>query len=186
MESNGGKQGWPVLKKTVVTILTVVVFLGVFPFPAFASVNDLTNMANEINSWAPTVSTIINRIFAIMFLFGVLTMGYSKVTKTGHVMKRSASTMIWAPAAYFIIKLVVILVFSIDKNTIQLFSDTIYVLQYSGFYVSIGLILVGLLFHLFYKLIQHPEFMRWSKRLWSASAVIVLAVILVPALLGAV
>lgn len=177
------------MRRSVIAImlLFILVLFGSFPAPASANVmNSIGNAANQINSWAPKISILINRVFAVMFLLGVLTMGYSKVTKTGHVMKKSANTMVWAPAAYFIIKLVVILVFSIDKNTAQLFMDTIYLLQYSGFYVAVGISLVGLLLHLFYKLIRHPEFMRWSKRLWSAAAVIVLAVILVPKLLGAV
>lgn len=146
---------------------------------------EIGTYTDSINSLAPTISFIFNALFTIMFLFGIVRMGYSLITKTGQVMKFSTGILIWVPITVFFIRLFMIFVFTTNgKNVTLLASDIIQLLKSTGYYFSIGMVLVGLVFYLFYKLIKHPEFGRWSKRLWGSSAILSILVTIMPYVLG--
>lgn len=151
------------------------------------SFNEQVNTwSSQLNSTAPTISFIMNAIFTIMFLFGVVRMGYAMITKTGQDMKNSMGIMIWVPIAVFSIRLLLLFMFTTTgKNVTLLANDIISLIQYIGYYLSIGMVLVGLLLFLFHRLINHPEFGRWSKRLWAMSGTLVLLVTVMPFVLGA-
>ncbi|MEN0651372.1 hypothetical protein NSQ82_20570 [Caldifermentibacillus hisashii] len=146
---------------------------------------EVGSYTDSVNSLAPTLSFLFNAIFTIMFLFGIVRIGYALITKTGQVMKFSTGILIWVPITVFFIRLFMIFVFTTDGKTVTLLaSDIIQLLKSSGYYFSIGMILVGLVFNLFYKLIKHPEYGRWSKRLWGSSAILILLVTIMPFVLG--
>lgn len=148
---------------------------------------NVTGMTEQLNSYAPTVSFIISMIFTIMFLAGIIILGYSLVTKTGHVMKGASSLLLWVPMTVFIIRFMSIFLFTTSTNNVTLIAtDIMNLLRFTGFYISIGMVLVGLLLHLIFRLIKHPEFGRWSKRLWLGSTMITLMAIFVPVFLGSV
>lgn len=148
---------------------------------------NVSGMTEQLNSYAPTVSFILSMIFTIMFLAGIIILGYSLVTKTGHVMKGASSLLLWVPLTVFIIRFMAIFLFTTSTNSVTLIaSDIMNLLRFTGFYISIGMLLVGLLLHLIFRLIKHPEFGRWSKRLWLGSTLITLMAIFMPVFLGSV
>lgn len=76
------------------------------PFSDAPSMDDMiTNWGNSINDSAPIVSSLFSSLFTIMFLVGVVRLGYSIVTKTGQVMKGATGVLIWAPISFFIIRI---------------------------------------------------------------------------------
>jgi uncharacterized membrane protein YozB (DUF420 family) len=141
----------------------------------------------SINEKAPEVSMIFSTIFSIMFLIGILKMGYSLVTKTGSVMKEASSLLIWVPVVVFLIRIISIFMFTTNEHNITLLlSDLFKILQSLGIYLSIGLVLVGLVMHLFYKFLNHPDYGRWSKRLWVSSLLLGVMTGLMPIVIGGV
>ncbi|OUM90430.1 MAG: hypothetical protein BAA00_18275 [Parageobacillus thermoglucosidasius] len=140
--------------------------------------------SSSINGFAPTISFLFNAIFTIMFLFGAVRLGYSMVTKTGQAMKFSTGLLIWVPITVFFIRIFILFIFTL-RDAASFAEDLISLLQYIGYYFSVGMILTGLVFFLFHKLINHPEFGRWGKRLWGLSGILVILVTIMPQVLGA-
>ncbi|MEI2358390.1 hypothetical protein [Mesobacillus zeae] len=151
------------------------------------TLNDqLATWTESVNGFAPTVSFIFSAIFTIMFLTGVVRMGYSIVTKTGQVMKFSTGLLIWVPIAFFFIRVLIIILFTTNSNNVTLLaSDIIDLIKTTGYFTSVGMVLIGLVLMLFYKLIEHPEFGRWSKRLWVTASLLTLLITIMPFVLGA-
>jgi hypothetical protein len=186
------------LKKLYIGLLGFCVFL-LLPLSAKADSPFITsvkgtNFDDQVTSWtqninelAPTISFLFSALFTIMFLMGVVRLGYSIVTKTGQVMKFSSGLLIWVPISFFFIRILIIILFTTgSKNVTLLASDIINLVKVTSYYTSIGMILIGLILFMFYRFIDHPEYGRWSKRLWvSAGALTVIATIM-PVVLGAV
>lgn len=146
----------------------------------------VTGIGDSINSLAPHVSFIMSAIFTIMFLFGVVRMGYSIVTKTGQIMKGSTGLLIWVPITYFIIKIFLILMFTTNGNNVTLLaSDIISLIKKSSYFTSVGMVLIGLVLFLFYRFLNHPEYGRWSKRLWLSAILLSFLATIMPYMLGA-
>lgn len=145
----------------------------------------ITNWTEGINGFAPTVSFLFSAFFTIMFLTGVIRMGYSIVTKSGHVMKFSTGLLIWVPVSFFFIRILIILLFTTNSNNVTILaSDLITLIKTTGYYTSIGMILIGLVLFMFYRFIEHPEYGRWSKRLWVSAALLTALTTIMPFVLG--
>lgn len=140
-----------------------------------------------VNNLAPTISNLFSAIFTLMFLFGAVRLGYSIVTKTGQVMKGSTGLLIWVPITFFSIRVLMLLLFTTDKKDVTLLaSDLINLITATSYSTVDWMISIGLVFFLFFHLIKHPEFGRWSKRMWGIAGVLTLLTILAPIVLGAV
>lgn len=184
-------------KKHSYISLMILGLLSLYPLSANASpliggssgptLNDqLATWTESINGLAPTVSFMFSAIFTVMFLAGVVRMGYSIVTKTGQIMKGSTGILIWVPVTFFFIRILILILFTTDsKNVTLLASDIISLVRTTGYFTSVGMVLIGLVLFLFYKLIEHPEFGRWSKRLWVTAALLSLLATVMPYVLGA-
>lgn len=144
------------------------------------------NMILELNSYAPTVSTIISTLFVLMFLAGVIQLGYSMVTKTGMVMKNSTGILIGIPMVVVMIRLFFILAFTKDSNLAEIMTDFMFLLTSIGFYTAIGMTLIAFIMVLFNKLLTHPGFSRWSKRLFIGSAGLALLTAVMPVVLQSI
>lgn len=72
------------------------------------------------------------------------------------------------------------------KGVTLLASDFIRLITATSYSTVDWMISIGLIFYLFFHLIKHPEFGRWSKRMWGIAAVLTLLTILAPIVLGAV
>lgn len=183
------------LKKFFFGILTFS-FIFILPFNAEASpflnrgsgttFNDqVTSWTDGINGLAPTISFMFSALFTIMFLIGVVRLGYSIVTKTGQVMKFSTGILIWVPITFFLIRILIILIFTTNKKNVTLLaSDIINLIKITGYYFSIGMVLIGLVLFMFYRFIEHPEYGRWSKRLWVSAALLTVLTTIMPFVLG--
>ncbi|QCJ45405.1 hypothetical protein FAY30_25985 (plasmid) [Bacillus sp. S3] len=146
----------------------------------------LGTWTESINGLAPTVSFMFSALFTVMFLTGVVRMGYSIVTKTGQIMKGSTGILIWVPLSFFFIRIFILILFTTDsKNVTLLASDIINLIRTTGYFTSVGMTLIGLVLFLFFKLIEHPEYGRWSKRLWGTAALLTLLATVMPYVLGA-
>ncbi|PGT83269.1 hypothetical protein [Bacillus sp. AFS040349] len=131
----------------------------------------IDNATEEVNSTAPMVNTIVTTLLSIMFLVGVIKMGYALVTKTGMVLKGSTGVLIGIPIFVLTLRLFFILSFTTNKQGVTLLViDGMNLLVRVGLFVSIGMVLIGLLMRLFHKFLNHPEYARWSKRLYIGAA----------------
>lgn len=185
------------IKKRGIPLLMVVVAAMAFPIQAFASPinfnqgssfsNDVVNWTSNINAYAPTVSFLFSAIFVLMFLFGVVRLGYSIITKTGQVMKGSTGLLIWVPIAFFLIRIFLILLFTINNTNVTLIAaDMIRLIRTTGYFTVLGMVLIGFTMFLFFKFLKHPEFGRWSKRLWVAAGLLFALTSIMPVVFGAV
>lgn len=140
----------------------------------------LDSISSQINDLGPYFSYAFTIVFILMFLYGVIMLGYSIITKTGEKMKKSASVMLWVPIAFFLVRVGAVYVFTLDSlSDIFLADDIINFLRFTGYYLAIGMVLVSLCLTMYFKFVHHPEFGRWSKRLrFLAVAVIVLSTIM--------
>ena len=185
-------------KKYALSFIAIY-FILLLPFSASASpfeVNGGTSptLNEQLGTWsdgitnlAPTVSDLFSALFTIMFLFGAVRLGYSIVTKTGQVMKGSSGLLIWIPITYFSIRVFMLLLFTTGgKGVTLLASDFIRLTTAAGYSTIDWMLTVGLVFFLFFNLIKHPEFGRWSKRMWGFAGVLTLLIIVTPIVLGAV
>ncbi|MEK3992704.1 hypothetical protein [Robertmurraya sp. FSL R5-0851] len=152
------------------------------------TLNEQLGVWNDgVNNLAPTISNLFSAIFTLMFLFGAVRLGYSIVTKTGQVMKGSTGLLIWVPITFFSIRVLMLLLFTTNgKGVTLLASDFIRLITATSYSTVDWMISIGLIFYLFFHLIKHPEFGRWSKRMWGIAAVLTLLTILAPIVLGAV
>lgn len=181
-------------------LLSLLVAIYSIQYPVFASAaspifsdnkgptlnESLLSWTDRVNGLAPSVSFIFSALFTIMFLAGVVRMGYSIVTKTGQIMKGSTGLLIWVPITFFFIRVLILIIFTTDSNGVTLLaSDIINLIRTTGYFTAIGMVLIGLVLFLFFKLIEHPEYGRWSKRLWVTSALLTLLITVMPFVLGA-
>jgi hypothetical protein len=179
---------------TMIVLLATVFPLNVVASPLFIERKSGPTFSESVQSWtesvngfAPTISFLFSAFFTILFLIGVVRMGYSIVTKTGQVMKGSTGILIWVPISFFIIRLITILIFTTNiKDVTLLASEFIRLIQFTGYYSSIGMVLIGLVLFMFYRFIHHPEYGRWSKRLWVSAILLSFIATLIPTVFGAV
>lgn len=183
-------------KNTIYSLISIFgIYLLLTPMTASAStlfnnrgptLNEQVGIwTEEVNGLAPTASFIISAIFTAMFLFGVVRLGYSIATKTGQVMKGSTGLLIWVPITFFSIRIFILLLFTTTgKGVTLLASDFIRLITATSFYTVCWMVSIGLIFLFIYKLIEHPEFGRWSKRLWTVAGVLTVLTIIAPIALG--
>ncbi|KAA6446944.1 hypothetical protein [Bacillus swezeyi] len=153
--------------------------------PGFAET--ISNATQSINSYAPIMSFILSAVFTIMFLIGVIRLAYSIITKTGSVLKHSTSMLLWVPVAFILIRIGSIIMFTTNgSNDILIASDIIHLLQVTGYFAAIGMILVGLIMLLFFKFLEHPDFGRWFKRLNVVSIILICLSTIMPVVLNGI
>lgn len=144
-------------------------------------------VTSDINGFAPTVSTIISAIFVIMFLVGVIKLGYSLVTKTGMILKGSTGMLIGIPIFIVTIRLFFILAFTINSSGVTLLvTDIMNALIKIGFLASVGMVLVGLVMTLFNKFLSHPAYARWSKVLYIGAITVTILTGVMPAVIQSI
>lgn len=147
----------------------------------------VSNITNDLNSKAPMISLTISTLFSIMFLIGVIRMAYALVTKTGMVLKGSTGILIGVPIFVLTIRLFFIISFTTTESEIpHLVTDVMNLLIKAGFYSAIGMLLVALLMKLFHKFLNHPEYGRWSKRLFIGASSLVILTAIMPVVLTAI
>ncbi|MFC0273594.1 hypothetical protein ACFFIX_19570 [Metabacillus herbersteinensis] len=147
----------------------------------------MEGVTQDVNNLAPNVSTGISILFAIMFLIGVIKMSYSLVTKTGMILKGSTGVLIGVPIFVICLRLLSIIAFTTTGPGVTLLaSDLMLLLIEIGFFAAIGMVLIGLLMKLFHKFLDHPEYARWSKRLFIGAGSLSLLTAIMPVVLRSI
>ncbi|MFB1100514.1 hypothetical protein [Terribacillus sp. JSM ZJ617] len=126
---------------------------------------------NSADKYVPTAAFIFNAIFTIMTLLGIIQLGYSLVTKTGFNLKGATGILIYTPLVVVIVRIFFIFVFTtVLPNVTLIINDIISLILAICLSVSVGMVLIGLIMKLFHHFLRHPEYSRWSKRLFVGAA----------------
>ncbi|MDQ0271242.1 vacuolar-type H+-ATPase subunit I/STV1 [Cytobacillus purgationiresistens] len=135
----------------------------------------LGSLVSPLYSWGITIITII-------FLAGVVAMIMSILFRNGQWQKYGQSTIYISFIVLLILRGLPILILSMQssQDVDALLNSAITMLSYSALYLGLISIAVSLLFRLGYKLIEHPDFHRWSKNLVSVSLLMMAFAVLVP------
>ncbi|QAS54861.1 hypothetical protein [Halobacillus litoralis] len=139
------------------------------------------NLTEDLNEQAPVIEVMATTVLGIMFLIGVIMMVYALTTKTGMVLKRSTGILIGVPLFFITVRLFFILFFTTNgTNVTLLVTDILALLTSIGFYAAVGMVLIALIMRLFHKFLNHPEFYRWSKKLYIGAAGLTMLTAIVP------
>ncbi|MDX1806479.1 MAG: hypothetical protein R3267_05605 [Paenisporosarcina sp.] len=144
----------------------------------FGGISDaLASLIGPAYSWGIIIITGI-------FVVGTLVMIMSVLFKNGQWQKFAQGTMFISFVVMLLLRGLPILILSIrNANDIDvLLRDGLLSLSYAAIFLGIISISVSLLFRLGYKLIEHPEFHRWSKNLISVSVLMMILAIAIPIL----
>lgn len=133
----------------------------------------------KIVHWGTMVITAI-------FIIAVLLMILSIIFKVGQWQKTAQTTMLWSFAGMLLMRAIpiVILSFQSDTDIDQAFSTLIPALSQLTVFIGIAGIVLSLLFRFAYKLIEHPEYHRWSKNAMNVSVMMILFAIVSPFIFG--
>ncbi|WP_216776794.1 hypothetical protein [Metabacillus halosaccharovorans] len=147
----------------------------------------LDGVTKDVNGNAPLVTVLISAILSIMFIFGIIRMIYALITKTGMVLKGSTGVLIGIPVFFVILRLFFILAFTINKSEATLLvTDFLNLLVHVGYLLAIGMILIGFAMKLFHRFLEHPEYGRWSKRLYIGAVSLTILTAIMPEVLKSI
>ncbi|MCM3441412.1 hypothetical protein [Metabacillus halosaccharovorans] len=141
----------------------------------------LDGVTKDFNINAPLVTVLISAILTIMFIFGIIRMIYALITKTGMVLKGSTGVLIGIPVFFVILRLFFILAFTVNKSQAALLvTDFLNLLIHVSYLLAIGMVLIGLAMKLFHRFLEHPEYGRWSKRLYIGAVSLTILTAIMP------
>ncbi|WP_163537342.1 hypothetical protein [Gracilibacillus sp. YIM 98692] len=144
-------------------------------------------MGASLDEYAPLVGFLFTAILALMFVYGVVKLGYALTTKTGMQLKGSTGMLITIPIIVVSVRLFFIFSFTTKKPDVTLIvSDVIAFVQGTGFYTALGMVLIALIMRLFYKLLNHPEYGRWSKRLFQGAVLLTILSAIMPTVIQSI
>ncbi|PMC34987.1 hypothetical protein CJ195_20995 [Bacillus sp. UMB0899] len=139
------------------------------------------NMTENFNGMLPYIYDTGMKFITVIFLIAVVALALSLIFKNGQWTKWSTGVMVTSLLIILFFRGGPIIVLTMDAIGITLFaSDLLNFATSVGIYVAVGMILVSLLFRLFYKLINHPDYFRWSKRLMIGSVIIAVLSLVIP------
>lgn len=138
---------------------------------------DLTEIVKPVYDWGIFIITAI-------FIIGSIVMILSMIVKNGQWQKYAQVTMFISFVVMLVLRGFPILILSVKSMGDVNILLTKLVSQLSGAAVFLGLtgIAASLLFRFFYKLIEHPDFHRWSKNLLGVSVIMMISSIVIPIL----
>lgn len=139
------------------------------------------NWTEDVNGIMPHIYDTGMKFITIMFIIAVVGLALSLVFKNGQWTKWSSGVMTTTLLIILVFRGGPIIMLTTDAIGITLFaSDVLNFATSVGLYVAIGMTLVSLLMRLFYKLINHPDYFRWSKRLMIGSVIIAILSLVMP------
>jgi hypothetical protein len=123
-------------------------------------------------------------LITIVFVVAVIVLVMAMIFKNGQWTKWSTGVMITTLIFILFLRGLPILFFSSDAiGWTVIIDDGLRLAVSIGIYVSLTMLLVGLLFRLNYKLINHKEYLRWSKRLYVGSVLTAVLITVMPSVL---
>lgn len=131
--------------------------------------------------FAPIYSWGVSIITAL-FIIGTVVMIASIIFKNGQWQQYGQRTMLFSFVGMLLMRGMPILILSIQNSNDfdSLLNKVIDVLSYSTIYIGFVGIAVSFLFRFGHKLIEHPDFHRWSRHLLSVSIIMIMFAIIVP------
>lgn len=138
-------------------------------------------VGESLDSYAPTMGILFTAILTLMFIVGVIRLGYAMTTKTGMVLKGSTGMLICIPLLVVVVRLFFIFFFTTSSPDVTLLiNDMITFLIYVGYYTALAMVLIGLFMRFLYKLLYHPKYGRWSWGLLQGAAFLVILSAIMP------
>lgn len=127
---------------------------------------NFSGLENLFNKLAPQGIDSLMLYLSIIFVVSLLVMCFAIITKNGQWTKTSTNLLKGCFITLITFKIVPLIVFTITLQGVKPFLlDSIGFIQSVGYFTAIGMILIGMFIHLLHMLIDHPEYLRWSKRL---------------------
>ena len=144
------------------------------------SLQDLGAKSTEkIFTWGINCITIIFLCAVIMMIMAIL-------FKNGQWQKFAQTTMLWTFLGMLAIRAVpiVILSFRSENDVDVAFSTALIAISQFTIFIGLTALMLSLLFRLAYKLIEHPEYHRWSKNTLNVSIMMIFFALIGPYLFG--
>lgn len=185
-------------------MLLLIVFSFISPFSSMAMVDldriemgetmfqSEESLGDAANNLAMTIdentyiwANIIPAIFTALFIYFLIRLAYALITKVGTTLKSATWGLITIPLIFIFFRIVGIFILGENDiiNVDGYLNSIISFLSSAILFVALGMILIGLLFRIFNKLISHPAYSRWSNRLFLFSGIsIVLSIVVKPVL----
>lgn len=135
----------------------------------------LGGIAAPIYTWSVVILTIL-------FVTGTLVMILSALFKNGQWQKYGQITMLMSFLTMLVLRGLPIVILSIKSaaDVDLLLKNALSLLGFGAVFLCLISIAVSFLFAFGYKLIEHPEFHRWSKNLRGVAALMLLFAIVIP------
>ncbi|MEV6689047.1 hypothetical protein AB0N28_27505, partial [Streptomyces sp. NPDC051130] len=126
------------------------------------------------------------KAITVLFILGVLLMIMSIIFKNGQWQKWGQSTMLWSFLAMLALRAIPLIILSVrsgmDVN--EAFTALISSLTQIAIFLGVIGVLLSLLFKFAYKLIEHPEYHRWSKNVLNVSIIMMFFAMIGPFVFG--
>ncbi|NRD81079.1 hypothetical protein HPT25_27690 [Bacillus sp. BRMEA1] len=191
------------LLKLFIPLFCISIIL-VQPNPGFADQNGVPSFVPKSNmngqsiqkkdfhstmgSWMGDMDGILPQVYdtgmkfiTIMFIIAVIALALSLIFKNGKWTKWSTGVMGTTLLIILFFRAGPIIMLTTNTIGVTLFASNLLKFVTSvGIYIAIGMLLVSLLMRLFYKLINHPDYFRWSKRLMLGSVIIAVLSLIIP------
>lgn len=135
--------------------------------------NVLFDVQNTGNSLIASTLDVGFDILALIFIFGVIGIGAGFTLQNGQWTKWSTGAMYGTFLAIIFLRIVPILVLTIDQIGITLvINHVIQMFAGIGFFIAILMFLIGLFLRSLHKIFEHPRYFRWGRSLLFGSVII--------------
>ncbi|MFE7064515.1 hypothetical protein ACFVAD_20480 [Sutcliffiella sp. NPDC057660] len=140
-----------------------------------------SGLTDSMSSALPGIYETGMNVISIFFIVAVIGYSMSLLFKNGQWMKWSAGVMMSSLLVILVLRGGPILFYSTTVIGVPaLIKDIINFLTTTGVFIAIGMLLTSLLFRFTYKLIKHPDYHRWSRRLMVGSVLVAILSTTVP------
>lgn len=126
------------------------------------------------------------KAITILFILGVILMIMSIIFKNGQWQKWGQSTMLWSFLSMLLVRAIPISILSFRNgvDVDEAFSALILSLTQIAIFLGVIGILLSFLFKFANKLIEHPEYHRWSKNVFNVSLIMMAFAFIAPFVFG--
>lgn len=131
------------------------------------------SMMTSLDSSLPAVYEVGMNVITIIFIVAVIGYAMALLFKNGQWMKWSAGIMLSSLVVILLLRGGPILFYSTTVMGVPtLIKDIMSFLTATGVFIAVGMLLTSLLFRFNYKLLRHPDYHRWSRRLLVGSILV--------------
>ncbi|WP_251609855.1 hypothetical protein [Priestia koreensis] len=143
-------------------------------------------MSDTLNGLLPKVMDVGIKVITIMFVAAVIVMAFALLMKNGQWTKIGTGVMISSFVAIIMLRVVPIFMLTSDRMNITLFvNDALDLLKHISFVAAIGMVIIGFFIRFLHQLLNHPDYFRWSKRLYIGALILTILSTFIPILFTA-